>query len=87
MPGHALVGRIAAGSVTVLPMWCHRDNGPGRASPARPEERRAAAELLAALADWNPEALRRAAIGETVDGSNGRALLLEAVEVAEDERG
>jgi len=52
-----------------------------------PEERRGAAETLAALADWNPELLRHAAIGETGDGNAGRDLLLEAVEVAEDERG
>ena len=51
-----------------------------------PEERRAAAELLAALADWDPELLRRAAIGQTGDGNRGRDLLLEAVEVAEDEQ-
>ena len=30
--------------------------------------------------------LRRAAIGETGDGNAGRDLLLEAVEIAEDER-
>lgn len=52
-----------------------------------PEERRGAAETLAALADWEPEPLRRAAIGETGDGNRGRDLLLEAVEVAEDESG
>ena len=52
-----------------------------------PEERRGAAETLATLADWNPELLRHAAIGETGDGNAGRDLLLEAVEVAEDERG
>ena len=50
-----------------------------------PEERRGAAETLAALADWNPELLRHAAIGETGDGSAGRDLLLETVEIAEDE--
>jgi len=51
------------------------------------EERRAAAELLAALAEWDPELLGRAAIGETGDGNKGRDLLLEAVEIAVDERG
>jgi len=50
-----------------------------------PDERRGAAELLAALADWNPELLRRAAIGETGDGNAPRELLLEAVEIADDE--
>ena len=44
-----------------------------------------ATETLAALADWNPELLRRAAIGETGDSNAGRDLLVEAVEVAEDE--
>jgi len=41
--------------------------------------------LLATLADWNVELLRQAAIGQTGDGSRGRDLLLEAVEIAEDE--
>ena len=52
-----------------------------------PEERRASTELLAALADWDPELLGRAAIGETGDGNKGRDLLLDAVEIAVDERG
>jgi len=51
------------------------------------EERRATAELLATLADWDADLLRRAALGETGDGSKGRDLLLEAVDVAADESG
>ena len=97
MPGHPLLGRIAAGSVTVLPLWCHRGMTPQElrqhavailiTTGNGHEERRAAAETLAALADWDPELLGRAAIGDTGGGNKGRDLLLEAVEVAEDERG
>jgi hypothetical protein len=49
------------------------------------EDRRGAAELPAALADWNPALLRRAQLGAAGSGSAGRDLLADAIECAEDE--
>ena len=48
-------------------------------------ERQGAAELLAALAGWDPVLLRRAAVGYADDAYPGVSLLLEAVACAEDE--
>ena len=49
------------------------------------EDRRSAAELLAELAGRDVELLRRAMLGETVQGSSGTELLRLALEYAEDE--
>jgi hypothetical protein len=67
------------------------DNAPRRSRytsrpvATRPGERQGAAELLAALAGWDPVLLRRAAVGYADDGYPGVSLLLEAVACAEDE--
>ena len=53
----------------------------------QPEDRRGAAELLAAFADYDPALLRRALLGEAGSGSAGRDLLADAIECAEDESG
>jgi hypothetical protein len=52
-----------------------------------PEDHRSAAELLAALAEWDAALLRRAAMGESGEGNAGVSLLYEAVDCAEDESG
>jgi hypothetical protein len=53
--------------------------------PDHAEDRRGAAELLAAFADYDPALLRRALLGEAGSGSAGRDLLADAIECAEDE--
>jgi hypothetical protein len=55
--------------------------------PDHAEDRRGAAELLAAFADYDPALLRRALLGEVGCGSAGRDLLADAIECAEDEAG
>jgi len=55
--------------------------------PEHAEDRRGAAELLAAFADFDPALLRRAQLGEAGSGSAGRDLLADASECAEDEAG
>ncbi len=52
----------------------------------QPEDRRGAAELLAAFADYNPALLRRALLGEA-GSSAGRDLFADAIECAKDESG
>ena len=51
------------------------------------DDRRGAAELLAALAERDPVLLRGALLGEADDGNRGEELLRDAVEIAEDEEG
>jgi hypothetical protein len=51
------------------------------------EDRRGAAELLAALADYDAGLLRNALLGDAGSGPAGRDLLLEAIACAEDEAG
>ena len=53
--------------------------------PDHAEDRRGAAELLAAFADDDPALLRRALLGEAGSGSAGRDLLADAIECAEAE--
>lgn len=55
--------------------------------PKHSEDRRGAAELLAALADYDPGRLRDALLGDAGSGPAGRDLLLEAIACAEDEAG
>jgi len=55
--------------------------------PDRAEDRRSAAELLAAFARYDPALLRRALLGDAGSGSAGRDLLADAPECAVDEIG
>lgn len=55
--------------------------------PDHAEDRRGAAELLAALADYDAALLRRALLGDAGSGSSGRDLLADAIACAEDEAG
>ena len=55
--------------------------------PNDTEDRRGAAELLAAFADYDPALLRRALLGDAGSGSAGRDLLADAIECAEEEMG
>jgi hypothetical protein len=53
--------------------------------PDHGEDRRGAAELLAAFADYDAALSRRALLGEAGSGFAGRDLLADAIEYAEDE--
>jgi len=55
--------------------------------PNHAEDRRGAAELLAALADYDAALLRRALLGDAGSGSSVRDLLADAIACAEDEAG
>jgi hypothetical protein len=55
--------------------------------PGHAEDRRGAAELLAAFAGYDAALLRRALLGDAGSGSAGRDLLADAIACAEDETG